>query len=100
MTNSLTNLPSPEQVQTTINAWTGVAVLVGAIVWHLILKIIPIVKAVAPWAKANGGLIRGVRDFFWEPDSLYSLKPPLTEEKTIQQAIKSSPAAPQPTIEP
>lgn len=57
----ITNLPpvlSPEQIQSQINAWTPIAAVMGAAGWHLVLK-------VAPWARANGGVIRGVRDFFW-----------------------------------
>jgi hypothetical protein len=51
---------SPEQVQTQINAWTPVAAVLGGAAWHFILQI-------APWAKANGGLLRGVKNFFWAP---------------------------------
>jgi len=63
-TNSILNI-TPEQVQTQINAWTVVAFAAGSTAWHLVLKAIPAVKAVAPWARASGGLLRGARDFIW-----------------------------------
>jgi len=59
-----TNLPAilgnPAQVQATFNTWYLTLLPIGAGLWHGILKI-------APWAKANGGLFRGIRNFLWEP---------------------------------
>ena len=62
MTNEVLELAkvTPEQVQSTFNAWSAVLVVSGGTAWHVILKI-------APWAKANGGLFRGVISFFWAP---------------------------------
>lgn len=49
---------TPQSVVQSFTAWNAVALLVGGVIWHFILK-------VAPWSKANGGLFRGVCDFFW-----------------------------------
>lgn len=43
----------------------AVVAFTGASIWHLFLFVIRQCKLVSPWARANGGLIRGVRDFFW-----------------------------------
>ena len=52
---------TPESVTQTLTAWNAVALLIGGVIWHMILK-------VAPWAKANGGLLRGVIRFFWDSE--------------------------------
>lgn len=61
---------TPQSVAQSFTAWNAVALLIGATIWHFILKI-------APWAKANGGLLKGVIRFFWDFDiPLMPPKPP------------------------
>jgi hypothetical protein len=60
--------PSPQAIAATISIWWTLLLLpIGGTIWHMILK-------VAPWAKANGGLLRGVIRFFW--DSAPVILPP------------------------
>ena len=54
---------TPAAVEQMFTAWNAVALLIGGVIWHMILK-------VAPWAKANGGLLRGVIRFFWDSEPL------------------------------
>jgi hypothetical protein len=58
---------TPQAVAQSFTAWNAVALLIGGVIWHIILK-------VAPWAKANGGLLRGVIRFFWDTEPV--VKPP------------------------
>jgi len=62
----ITNAPAisvdPVALQNKFTAWNAGLLLIGGTIWHVILKI-------APWAKANGGLARGIRDFIWKPDT-------------------------------
>jgi len=80
-TNSFGHV-TPEQIQSQINAWTAVAIIAGGVLWHLVLKAMPVGKAVAPWAKANGGLIRGVFYFFWTPKPKATDNSPTTKTNT------------------
>jgi hypothetical protein len=50
---------TPETVTQTFTTWNAVALLIGGVIWHMILK-------VAPFGKAHGGVLRGVRDWFWD----------------------------------
>ena len=63
---------TPQAVAATVSAWWTLLLLpVGGTIWHIILKL-------APWAKANGGLLRGVLRFFWDsapPIPMYELNP-------------------------
>ena len=62
---------TPESVTQSFTAWNAVALLIGGVIWHMILK-------VAPWAKANGGLFKGVVKFFWDFDNpVPAPKPPI-----------------------
>ena len=58
---------TPESVTQSFTAWNAVALLIGGVIWHMILK-------VAPWAKANGGLLRGAIRFFWDTEPV--VQPP------------------------
>ena len=62
---------TPQAVQQSFSAWMAVAAFAGGTIWHMILK-------VAPWAKANGGLFKGVVKFFWDFDNpVPAPKPPI-----------------------
>jgi hypothetical protein len=62
---------TPQIVEQHLYAWGAVLVLVGGFIRHYVGHF---VVWVAPWAKANGGLLRGVFRFFW--DSATVIQPP------------------------
>jgi hypothetical protein len=72
---------TPESVTQVFTSWNAVALLIGATLWHLVLKI-------TPFGKAHGGVLRGVRDWFWD----VGWKPAV--------ALPSIPAIPAPTAAP
>jgi hypothetical protein len=69
---------TPQSVTQSFTAWNAVALLIGATLWHVILKI-------TPFGKAHGGVLRGVRDWFFD----VGWKPAVT--------LPSIPAIPAPT---
>lgn len=67
-----TNVPArthldPATVQTQFNAWSVVLFGIGAVVWHLILKAWPGIKAVYPYVVANGGIFPIIGRFLYVP---------------------------------
>lgn len=54
---------TPQSAEQHFFAWAAVFLTIGAYIRHYVGKF---VVWVTPWAKAHGGLFRGMRDWFWD----------------------------------
>ena len=70
MTNSVLNLPSPEQVQSTITAWSAVVGLIAAGATHFLHL------AISKWAQAGGW--NGIKTFWKYGSNMPVVTPPVT----------------------
>jgi len=87
MTNSAPIL-TPDAVAAQFNLWHLALAPLGAAAWHMVLK-------AAPWAKANGGLLRGVRNFLWTPASALTPAPgPATLPPSTPPPTAAQPTTP------
>jgi hypothetical protein len=77
---------TPEQVTQQFNAWMAVAALIGGVLWHMLLKVWPVLQKIYPYVVANGGIFQIIGKFFWNTP-----KP-----STAGQYFFPEPPAPQP----